>query len=294
MLDFTCNICAARNRRERSELTREGASCSSCGSSVRIRSLVRALSMELFGVAIPLVHLPRIKSLRGLGMSDTHSYADHLARKFDYRNTFWGRPPHFDLTNPGSEHTGKYDFVLSSEILEHVAPPVDQAFRNVLDMLTDTGVLVMTVPYSVEEKMTEHYPDLYEYGFVRLGETTALVNATRTGEVQVFRHPVFHLESARSAVEMREFTENDLTQIISAAGFVDVRIHSDDDPEFGIVHQETWSLPITARKRAAVLRLDSARELLEEWRDLSGKFHGEMTRLNTSIWFRIGRKLGLL
>jgi hypothetical protein len=294
VLDYTCNICASRNRRARSELTREGASCSACGSSVRIRSLMRVLSLELFGTVVPLAHLPRIKSLRGLGMSDTHSYAEHLSRNFDYRNTFWGHPPHLDITSPGPEHRGQYDFIVSSEILEHVSPPVEQAFRNLRDMLTDTGVLVMTVPYSIEDKMTEHYPDLYEYGFVRLGETTALVNSTRTGEVQVFRDPVFHQEGAQNALEMREFTEKDLKRIINAAGFIEVRIHAEDDPDFGVIHQETWSLPITARKGPAALRPKVTRELLEEWRDLNGKFQGEMTRLNRSLWFRLGRKLGLL
>jgi hypothetical protein len=93
---------------------------------------------------------------------------------------------------------------------------------------------------------------------------------------------------------MREFTETDLKQMIAAAGFTEIRIHAEDDADYGILHQEAWSLPITARKGPAALRPDVTRELLSEWGNLNARFHHEMARLNTSLWFRVGRKLGLI
>ena len=88
-----------------------------------------ALSTELFGIPLGLRDFPRVKSLRGLGTSDSSQYAKRLTEVFDYRNTFYDREPRFDLGIP-SEESNTYDFLLSSDVLEHVAPPIEQAFRN--------------------------------------------------------------------------------------------------------------------------------------------------------------------
>ena|SRR5215471_4492323 len=110
MTEFTCHICGARNRVEPAQLGRELASCDFCGSSVRTRSLLRALSLELFGVSLTLPEFPRVRSLRGLGMSDPGQYANGLAGKLDYRNTFYDREPRFDIVRPAADEFGKYDF----------------------------------------------------------------------------------------------------------------------------------------------------------------------------------------
>src|SRR6516164_6413697 len=100
MMEFTCNICGRQNRSASRELGREEASCAGCGSSVRMRGLLRVLSTEIFGVGLTLPEFPRVKSLRGLGLSDSPQYADQLALKFDYHNTFHDREPVLDVENP--------------------------------------------------------------------------------------------------------------------------------------------------------------------------------------------------
>src|SRR5438105_771303 len=82
---------------------------------------------------------------------------------------------------------------------------------NVRRMLKPNGVLVFTVPYSVEQSTAEHYSDLYEFGFANTGNRTVLVNRTRSGHIQVFENPVFHNGLTGQALEMREFSESDLT-----------------------------------------------------------------------------------
>jgi hypothetical protein len=44
------------------------------------------------------------------------------------------------------------------------------------------------------------------------------------------------------------FSEESLRQTLAGAGFASVRIASEDFPDFGVEHAETWSLPIAARK----------------------------------------------
>jgi SAM-dependent methyltransferase len=294
MTEFTCNICGARNRVPAAQLGRELASCDRCGSSVRTRSLLRALSLELFGVSLTLPEFPRVCSLRGLGMSDPSQYANGLAARFDYRNTFYDREPRFDIVRPAAEELGKYDFLISSEVFEHVPPPAATAFGNAFRLLKPHGVLLLTVPYSLEPSTTEHFPDLHDFGLARVSDRVLLVNRTRDGQVQVFDNLVFHVGWGEPSLEMRQFTESGLQEMLAGAGFAGVHIHSDDDPAFGIVHKEAWALPIAARKGALALSYDATCDVLREWRDLNLKFHAEMARLDRSLWFRVGRKLRLL
>lgn len=291
---FTCNLCGTPNPMPARPLPREEASCTGCGSSVRTRALLRALSLELFGVPLVLADFPRVKSLRGLGTSDPGQYADRLAEKFDYRNTFYHREPRFDLVHPPQHELGRYDFLVSSEVLEHVLPPVEDAFRSALSLLKSNGVLVMTVPYSLEASMAEHYPDVHEFGFVQLGDRTTLVNRTRSGEVQVFDNPVFHVSWGGAALEMREFTETELKRVLDESGFASVRTYGDDYPPFGIIHSESWSLPIVARKGELAFSLEATRDLIEHWHEIKRESDEKVRRYERSYWVRFGRKLGLI
>jgi SAM-dependent methyltransferase len=255
---------------------------------------MQALSMELFGLDISLPEFPRVKSLRGLGTSDSTQYALLLAEKFDYRNTFYDREPKFDIVRPPESEFGTYDFVISSEVLEHVEPPPERAFQNALRLLKPSGVLLLTVPYSLEPTMSEHFPDLHQYGFAQVGGRVVLVNRTRSGELQMFENPVFHSSWSGDALELREFSEADLKRMILGAGFNELSVYSEDYPPFGIVRSETWSLPIAARKGTLTLSRSASRDVLEEWVALRRRFDGEMRRLDRNLWYRIGRKLKLV
>jgi hypothetical protein len=293
MTEFTCNICGKRNRGEL-QLGREVASCETCGSSVRTRSVIYVLAMELFGVPLALPDFPRVKSLRGMGTSDPNQYAEGLARKFDYRDTFYDREPRFDIANPPVEELGRYDFVVSSEVFEHVPPPAVTPFHTAYRLLKPNGVLVLTVPYSVETATIEHFPEMHEFGLARVGDRMVLVNRKKDGGLEVFEDLVFHAGWGGPSLEMRQLTENGLKELLAGGGFSDVRFYGEHYPAFGIVHTETWSLPMAARKGAFAFGLDATRDLVREWQELKLKFDGEMARLDRALWFRVGRKLGLL
>jgi hypothetical protein len=130
----------------------EPATCG-CGSNVRIRALIHLLSMELFGRGIPLPEFPKLKSIRGLGMSDKECYARTLAEKFDYTNTFYDREPRFDSSRPDESLWGKYDFILSADVLEHVAPPVEDTLEQLCRMLKPRGFLGVTIYCAPADRM---------------------------------------------------------------------------------------------------------------------------------------------
>jgi len=212
---------------------------------------------------MPVSEFPMLKGIRGIGMSDSPELAERLAAKLDYTNTFYHQPPRFDVTDPDPNDFGRYDFILTSEVMEHVPPPVEQAFANLFRLLKPDGLLVMTTPYTLGGKTKEHFPELHSFTLAQLGEQTVLVNRRRDGSVEVFDNLVFH-GGPGSTVEMRVFTEGLLREQLLGAGFSSVRVAFEDVPEFGVELAEKWSLPMVARKG---IFHPPAGELAREYRD---------------------------
>lgn len=249
---------------------------------MRTRGLLRALSEELFGTSVPLYSFPCLKSLRGLGISDSDAYAEILREKFDYTNTQFHRAPKFDIGDSGAGESGSYDFLISSEVFEHVVPPVEAAFRNAWRLLKPNGVMIFTAPYSLQATTLEHYPELHEHTVAQLGDQMVLVNRTREGKVQVFEDLIFH-GGQGSTLEMRTFTEAGLRDLFTGAGFQSVRIFGEDFAPFGIVRNENCSLPLAARKGEFAFSRENAAEMIENWQ-----------RLLRRKWIRLGDKFGVV
>jgi hypothetical protein len=55
---FRCNICGGATASPRTAFGRESASCHVCGSTVRMRSIVHGLAVELFGECLAIEDLP--------------------------------------------------------------------------------------------------------------------------------------------------------------------------------------------------------------------------------------------
>jgi len=198
-------------------------------------------------VELALPDFPVLKGVRGMGMSDPPELAQRLAEKFDYINTFYHQEPRLDVVNPQPDQLGRYDFIVSSEVMEHVPQPVERAFANLNRMLKPDGLLLLTVPYRIDGRTAEHFPELHEYALAAPGGRTVLVNRRRDGSLEVFDNLSFHGGDG-STLEMRVFTETSLKEILAGAGFPRTHIASENIPEFGVDHSETWSLPIVGRK----------------------------------------------
>jgi hypothetical protein len=244
---FTCNLCGGDCARPAEQLAREVPSCEACGSTVRLRALIALLSREIFGVAMALPDFPVMKSIRGIGMSDPPALAARLAEKFHYTNTFYHQAPSFDVTSFDLRDQGRYDFIVTSEVMEHVPVPVERSFETLSRMLKPDALLLMTTPYTLEGKTAEHFPELHEYALAAPGGRTVLVNRRRDGSLEVFENLVFHGGDG-STLEMRVFTEPSLRALLQQVGFGSVHIATEDTPEFGIEQAVSWSLPIAARK----------------------------------------------
>jgi len=286
-LHFTCNICASRNLASLDFSDREKATCESCGSSARLRSVLLVLSRALFDADLPLVEFPTLKSIRGIGISDSEVYASGLEQAFSYHNTYFHKEPKFDLREPDEREFGKYDFVVCSEVLEHVAPPVDRAFETLARLLTPTGILILTLPYSIDATTIEHFPGSAEFALVEINDKTILVSGDQE-TYRVFDQLSFH-GGHGSTVEMRLFSESDIRKRLFSAGLADVRIGTKSSKEFGVVFSGPCSLPITASREGFFLRPPGINELIQQL-IVDRK---QLKMAGMSRWVRLGRRLGL-
>jgi SAM-dependent methyltransferase len=249
VLLFRCNICGEPSLAPAGELERERSSCRTCSSTVRWRSVIRALSLELFGRALVLDDFPVRRDLVGLGLSDWDGYARQLAQKFTYTNTYYQKEPRLDIANIEPRLEGTCDFLIASDVFEHVAPPVERAFINARRLLKPNGCLIMSVPYSADFVSTrEHFPELHDFHISDSGQGPVLRNVTRDGRIQTFDNLYFHGGDG-ATLEMRLFSETGLRRQFENAGMSCV-FHSASDPNYGVLWQGIMSYPIAGRKSA--------------------------------------------
>jgi len=246
-LNYICNICGQHAGLNLPALHREIVSCLSCGSTVRFRAIIHILSVELFGESVPIPDFPERKDIHGIGMSDWLGYAQKLADKLDYVNTFFDQEPRLDITEIDPQIEDLYDFIISTDVFEHVAPPVSIAFRNAYQLLKPGGVFIFTAPYKKIGLTEEFFPNLYDYTVGHSDDGYVLNNTTKDGCEEVFTDLTFH-GGPGVTLAMRMFSELSLLEEFSAAGFHQIRIANESCFEHGIHWNRNSALPIVARK----------------------------------------------
>jgi len=268
-VDFLCNICGEYNRGvalPRVE-NRECPSCERCASSLRMRSLMYLLSLELFGRPLTLPEFPPDKSITGLGLSDWEGYSRRLEQAFDYTNTFYHREPRLDVTRADPARDGRYTFIIASDVYEHI--PIEglaAAFANAYRMLRRDGFMLFTVPFAKRGETVEHFPQLHDFSIEEHEGGRLLRNRTAGGEEQVFRDLIFHGGDG-STIEMRHFSEPGLRRAFANAGFASMELRFKPYPIFGILWPMDWAVPMVARK--TVLSRASVREVVRRARSLT-------------------------
>jgi hypothetical protein len=252
-MGFTCNICGKQTIALISVIQeREISSCSHCHSTLRFRSLIQTLSLGLFNKNYTLTQMPKNKIISGIGMSDCDSYAKLLGNIFSYTNTYYHQHPKLDICNIDDKEIGLYDFIISSEIFEHIPYfQLQQAFDNLYKLLKPGGILVFSVPYKPTGQTNEHYPELYNFKVIKEKSGYKLINKTNSAEVQIFDNLVFH-DGPGTTLEMRLFSKQDVFDRLIKAGFDTIEEHSYNYKEYGILWQYTNSVPILARKTEAI------------------------------------------
>lgn len=258
--------------------------------------------MELFACDIPLIQFPTLPGICGLGMTDKECYAKLLEEKFQYTNTFYDHEPRIDFSQRHPSLAAKFDFILSADVFEHVAPPPIRAMNEVCNMLKPTGFLVATVPCTPSNQFVEHFPDLFDYRVVPLGGSFVLVNRRCDGTIEIREDVRFH-EGLGQTLEMRQFGVTELRSQLIEAGFSELDFLTDNKPDIGILFDRDVSQPVIARKLHFQLDRLAQVQLVAEWQRAHHTLLEERARLDRlreqmqmaskSRWLRLGRRLGL-
>lgn len=250
-LVFTCNLCGAIANTPLDTLDRELISCSVCHSTPRTRALVYCLSVELFHRPLTLPEFPERPDIVGIGLSDGNYLAEGLRKKFSYTNTFYNEEPQLNIMEIDESQGGTLDFLISSEVFEHVPPPVSTAFVNARRLMKPGGLLLLTVPFYTDESgiaAEEHFPELHNYEVLKIGDDErVLVNRTADGRPQRFTNLVFHWGDEGPVIEMRRFNESSLLKLLKESGFDDVRVFRGSYFPHGVYWNRPESVPIVAR-----------------------------------------------
>lgn len=242
-----CNICGAKQFVRFENLRREVPSCKRCGSSVRMRQLIHCLSQQLFGKSMVLAKMTTDKKIKGIGLSDWESYANLLAKKFNYINTFYHKEPLLDITNPPEDMANTLNFIISSDVFEHVLPPAQHAFAGAYSLLKPGGCLILTVPYREEGQTVERYPNMLNYRLYQENDQWRMENTTVDGQKEIHTQLIFH-GGPGNTLELRQFSLPDLIENLKSSGFKDIQVHNKPFWKYGIYMPESWSYPITAVK----------------------------------------------
>lgn len=213
---------------------------------MRFRNVVYCLSLVVKDHDNILQNFPIKKHLSGLGLSDDECYSKYLKKIFSYTNTFFHTDPKLDITSIPNNLESSLDFLISSDVFEHVVPPVSKAFINSFKMLKNGGWLILTVPH-FDAESKEHYPNLNDFEIIDFRGSRILLNRTKDGKLEAFDGLVFH-GGAGKTLEMRSFSRIQLLNELKDAGFVNIRIVNEDVPEYGIIHPNSDGCPILAQK----------------------------------------------
>jgi SAM-dependent methyltransferase len=213
-------------------MAREEWSCFYCGSTVRLRSVIHALSTELFKRSLAIPDFPKSPHISGIGLSDWSGYADRLKKKLGYTNTYYHKEPLLDITSVDKSQHGRYDFIISSDVFEHVSPPISNAFKNARLLLKPGGVMILTVPY-VHGQTREHFPGVSQFSIENDAGVWVLNGRDQNGQMKTFRDITFH-GGPGTTVEMRLFGEDSILTEFEDAGFDSIHIHKEVVEQFGI------------------------------------------------------------
>jgi len=251
IIAYKCNICGCDNSLESKKFHRELALCTRCGANARFRGIIDVLGTMLQESG-ELKSWQKRKEIRGIGMSDWDGYARKLSQKFSYQNTFYDRAPFFDIQNLNEDWIGKHNFIITTDVFEHILSPLQRAFDNLFALLCSGGGLVFSVPYTREEHTIEHFQGLCDYEFFDFHGEKVLINRDSHGYLRAYDGLVFH-GGEGATLEMRLYCEQDIIERLKRAGFENIHVHDNPNLSIGYYWPMMYSNPSQKELHAYII-----------------------------------------
>lgn len=230
-IQFECNLCGFVNIAIPDTSKVPGPLCKKCNSSTRFRLVGYAFSKFVLSSTgfLPDAFDADV-TVNGVGLSDAPPMAKSFERITGYTNTFLHKDPKLDIMSPPKNYT-ELDYIISSDVFEHTAPPVETPFRESYRILKRGGKLLLSVP--TQEDYIEHFPSLNDYKIIASDSGYLLANATGKGKLEVFKNLRFH-GGPGSTLEMRIYSRAKVEMLLSDAGFQKTTIVAPNLPKYGI------------------------------------------------------------
>ena len=186
-----------------------------------------------------------IESAKVLGLSD-HAAIQKFVGSLEvmYVNTFFDVEPQLDISNPSVNWQSFADVLISSDVMEHVMPPISKAFEGHYKVLRPGGRLILTTPYFHQSIYLEKYPHMS--GYIVDEQANVFAHGHNYESLKIV-DPVFH-GGPGNTLEMRIFAPEIIREGLEVAGFEDIVFNEADIPENGIIRSATNMGTITARK----------------------------------------------
>lgn len=233
---FFCVACLRPSKTRKGTFGREGANCFWCNATSRDRAMLLNIHYAFFSKLLKnRGSVPKI-----IGVSDGHLIEKILKTiyKSHYQNYHYHQKPQLDITKVPLNLYSSADIVSCTEVLEHVAPPVDLAFSGLRKLLKENGTLVLSVPHSDSSGVhLEHFPEMTNAQLI-LDEKPRLVGTLKNGKWTEFSNLIFH-GGVGFTLEYRVFSFHSLREEILNSGFIEYRLNR-DIRVFGI-GWESWS-----------------------------------------------------
>jgi len=235
-MTFFCVACLRPSKTQKGTFGREGANCFWCNATSRDRAMLLNIHCAFFSKLLKNPgSVPKI-----IGVSDGHLIEKILKTvyKSHYQNYHYHQEPKLDITKIPLNLYSSADIVSCTEVLEHVAPPVDLAFSGLRKLLKKNGTLILSVPHSDSSGVhLEHFPEMTNEQLI-LDEKPRLVGMLKNGKWTEFSNLIFH-GGVGFTLEYRVFSFQSLREEILNSGFTEYRLNR-DIRVFGI-EWESWS-----------------------------------------------------
>jgi hypothetical protein len=235
-MTFFCVACLRPSKAKKGTFGREGANCFWCNATSRDRAMLLNIHYAFFSKLLKNPRsVPKI-----IGVSDGHLIEKILKTvyKSHYQNYHYHQEPKLDITQVPLNLYSSADIVSCTEVLEHVAPPVDLAFSGLRKLLRKNGTIVLSVPHSDSTGVhLEHFPEMTDAQLI-LDEKPRLVGNLKNGKKAEFSNLIFH-GGVGFTLEYRVFSFHSLKKEILGSGFTEFKLNR-NIRAFGI-KWESWS-----------------------------------------------------
>jgi SAM-dependent methyltransferase len=171
----------------------------------------------LFHPPAPFDTIPADWSRPGIGLSDVPPLVPALQSKVAFTNTYFHQFPRLDLRSPPPELVGALEFVICSDVLEHVPPPIESALHGMFSCIRPDGFAVVTVPVA-GATTDEYYPGIVDFE-VREDDGSHVVEWTDAdGAHHIDPEPDMHGGSGQT-LAFRSCAAADIAERLRAVGF---------------------------------------------------------------------------